>query len=363
MLGELSGKKSVVCADEIVVVGHRCSYKGQKPETKRLAVVMGWGDCRDQSEVQQFLGTCGTFRMFIKDYAKIAAPINKLTQRCKFEWGEQQQSSMAQLKKSLAKSAPLKPIDYESDGAVILSVDTSWMAVGFGIFQEVPGDPKQRTCAKLGSITLNEREARFSQPKRELYGLMRSLQANKYWLVGCRKLIVETDAKYLKGMLSNPGIGPNATIMRWIESVLLYHFTLRHVPGKAFSIDGLSRRCKQPGDEEYPPVDPELLDEPKSMYFEYPDRDNNIPGWEEREPLELEEFADQINTRGGYMQAVATEVADFDQELGQARAKEQELRKAILSQPLTNKIDPVAVLAMARPVLPVEDVEEEWASQ
>ncbi|KNZ76518.1 hypothetical protein J132_09990 [Termitomyces sp. J132] len=69
-------------------------------------------------------------------------------------------------------------------------------------------------CAKLESITLNEREARFSQPKRELYGLMRALQANKYWLVGCRKLVVETDAKYLKGMLSNPGVRPNATIMR-----------------------------------------------------------------------------------------------------------------------------------------------------
>ncbi|KNZ82171.1 hypothetical protein J132_06739 [Termitomyces sp. J132] len=27
---------------------------------------------------------------------------------------------------------------------------------------------------------------------------MRALQANKYWLVGCRKLVVETDAKYLK---------------------------------------------------------------------------------------------------------------------------------------------------------------------
>ncbi|KNZ75565.1 hypothetical protein J132_02506 [Termitomyces sp. J132] len=39
--GTFSGKKSVVCADEIVVVGHRCSYQEQKPETKRLAIVMG----------------------------------------------------------------------------------------------------------------------------------------------------------------------------------------------------------------------------------------------------------------------------------------------------------------------------------
>ncbi|KNZ77665.1 hypothetical protein J132_04484 [Termitomyces sp. J132] len=147
-------------------------------------------------------------------------------------------------------------------------LDTSWMAVGFGIFQEAPDNPKQCTCAKLGSITLNEREARFSQPKRELYGLMRALQANKYWLVGCRKLVVETDAKYLKGMLSNPGVGPNATIIRWIEDVLLYHFTLRHVPGKTFSVDGLSRRLKQLGDEEYLPVNFEQeLDRARQALF------------------------------------------------------------------------------------------------
>ena len=121
---------------------------------------------------------------------------------------------MAEMKRLLAESAFLKPIDYESEGAVVLSADTSWMAAGFGVLQEKAGDHKQRTCAKLGSITLNEREARFSQPKRELYGLIIALQANKYWLVGCRKLIVETDAKYLKGMLSNPGASPNATIMR-----------------------------------------------------------------------------------------------------------------------------------------------------
>ena len=139
-----------------------------------------------------------------------------------------------------------------------MAVDTSWIAVGFGVFQEKEGDLKQRIYGKLGSITLNEREARFSQLKRELYGLMRALQANKNWLIGCRKLMVETDAKYLKGMLSNSEVGPNATIMRWIEDVLLYHFTLRHVPGRTFSVNGLSRRLKQERDEVL--VNPKLMD-------------------------------------------------------------------------------------------------------
>src|SRR5258708_34793751 len=81
--------------------------------------------------------------------------------------------------------------------------------------------------------------------------MLRALDACYYWLIGARKLIVETDAKYIKGMLDNPGIGPNATINRWIDQISMFHFELRHVAGKTFGPDGLSRREWQPGDEEY----------------------------------------------------------------------------------------------------------------
>jgi len=84
------------------------------------------------------------------------------------------------------------------------------------------------------------RKARYSQPKRELFGLFRALEASKYWLLSCRNLIIETDVKYIKGMLLNPSIGPNAAIMRWIAYILMYHFILRHIPGKTFAADGLS---------------------------------------------------------------------------------------------------------------------------
>ena len=62
---------------------------------------------------------------------------------------------------------------------------------------------------EFSSIMLNDREARFLQPKKELFVLKQALEANKYLLIGCRKLIVETDAKYLRGMLNHPEMGPN----------------------------------------------------------------------------------------------------------------------------------------------------------
>ncbi|KAG5347631.1 hypothetical protein C0989_011654, partial [Termitomyces sp. Mn162] len=95
------------------------------------------------------------------------------------------------------------------------------------------------------------------------------------------------------------------------------------------------------------------------MHFEYPAKTNNELGWEDWEPLALEEFADQIDTRGGYLHAVAIEVSDFEQELNRARSQEEELRKAVLSQQQTSRIDPVAVLSLSQPLLPTEGTEEE----
>jgi len=81
----------------------------------------------------------------------------------------------------------------------------------------------------------------------------------------------------------------------------MYHFTLRHIPGKTFAADGLSRRDAQPGDDEYPP-DKDWIDKPEgSLKFEYPDLENGVPDADKNELLEFDEFKDEIDTRGGYL--------------------------------------------------------------
>jgi hypothetical protein len=139
--------------------------------------------------------------------------------------------------------------------SVILSVDTSYIAVGYLLGQCDPEDSKKCYFVRFGSITLNDREARFSQPKLELYGLYRSLRTLRLHLIGVRNLIIEVDAKYIKGMLANPDIAPSASINRWILSILMFHFDLVHVPGAFHGPDGLSRRKPQPGDKPEPSDD------------------------------------------------------------------------------------------------------------
>ena len=254
--GTFSGYKSFLCASEITVLGHRCTIDGRLPEKSRVDKIIKWAPCQDLSDVRAFLGTVGVCRLFIKNFAHRAHHLVKLTRKdVPWEFGQQQLDAMQDLKDALLASPALKPIDYESEAPVILSVDTSNIAIGLILSQCDPENPKFRYFAKFGSITLNEREGRFSQPKLELYGLYRALRSLKLYLLGVRNLIVEVDASYIKGMLANPDIAPSASINRWILGILMFHFTLVHVPGTHHGPDGLSRRKPQPDDDEEPEDD------------------------------------------------------------------------------------------------------------
>jgi hypothetical protein len=249
--GTFSGYKTILCAEEITVLGHRCTINGRLPDQSRVEKIVNWGPCKDLTDVRAFVGTIGVCRLFIKNFAHRAHHLVKLTRKgAEWEFGPDQLAAMEDLKQALLTSPALRPINYKSDAPVILSVDTSYLAIGYILSQSDTENPKRRYHARFGSITLNERESRFSQPKLELYGLYRTLRALKLYLIGIRNLIIEVDAKYIKGMLSNPDIAPSASINRWIVSILMFHFTLVHVPGTHHGPDGLSRRRRQPGDRE-----------------------------------------------------------------------------------------------------------------
>jgi transposase InsO family protein len=90
---------------------------------------------------------------------------------------------------------------------------------------------------------MSDTESRYSQPKLELFGLYRALHAWRRHIIGVKKLIVEVDAKYIKGMLKSPDEEPNATLIRWIQGIKLFDFELVHVPAdKHRGPDALSRR-------------------------------------------------------------------------------------------------------------------------
>jgi RNase H-like domain found in reverse transcriptase/Integrase zinc binding domain len=238
----ISPRKSQVARPEIVLVGQRVTYEGRLPDMSRVSKIIKWPPPQNTTQVRGFLGLAGTMRIWIEKFSELSRPLVELTRKnVTFEWNERRQEAMDALKQAISNSPALISIDYKSGRPVILSVDTSNIAIGF-IISHIDIH-NQRRPVRFGSIPINDRESRYSQSKLELFGLYRTLRQCRFHLAGVKNLYIEVDAKYIKDMLNNPDLQPNATLNRWIAGILLFDFTLVHIPATHHKgPDGLSRR-------------------------------------------------------------------------------------------------------------------------
>jgi len=89
------------------------------------------------SEVRGFLGIEGTVQNWVQSFAEVADPLTKLTRitKEKFSWREEQASAIREMKEHIATCEAIQPMDHSLPFDVILSVDTSVIAVGFILAQ------------------------------------------------------------------------------------------------------------------------------------------------------------------------------------------------------------------------------------
>jgi hypothetical protein len=160
--GTFSGFKSVICAREIIVLGHCCTPEGRLPDPTKVDKVANWGELFDLSDVRAFLGTVGGCRMFICNFAHRGHALVKLTWKdVSFEYNPEQIAAQEDLKQALLSSPALRAIDYTTGAPVFLSVDTSYIAIGFLFGQYNAEKLKLRYFSRFGSITLNVRKLAF----------------------------------------------------------------------------------------------------------------------------------------------------------------------------------------------------------
>ena len=253
--GIFLGKKSLLCTHKITVVGHVCTPEGHVPDPTKVDKVANWGPCADFSKVRAFLGTIGVVCIFIKNFTCLTHPLTSLTRKgTPFVFSPEQVAMQDTLKAALLASPALWPIDYN-------------IAIGFLLWQCKPDNPRIHWYVRFSSITLNDRDSCFSQPKLELYSLFHTLHALKMYLIGVWNLVVEVDMRYIKGMLANPDLVLSASMNHWIVSILLFHFTLVHTLGTQHGPDGLLQCPWQPGDNITDSVDnPEFDDWVDQVY-------------------------------------------------------------------------------------------------
>jgi hypothetical protein len=74
-------EKSFWIKNKIKLLGHIILGREIKMEPDKIVAIKEWKCPTKVSHVQQFMGICGDYRTFIRDFAKIVAPLYKLLKK------------------------------------------------------------------------------------------------------------------------------------------------------------------------------------------------------------------------------------------------------------------------------------------
>src|SRR6185369_10452248 len=96
---------------KINMLGFEVGNRKLQMEEKKVIDVKNWPISTWKKQVQYFLRFCNFYQRFIKNYAKIAGPLHKLTREKKgsktsFTWEKEQSEAFYQMKKAIT-SAPV----------------------------------------------------------------------------------------------------------------------------------------------------------------------------------------------------------------------------------------------------------------
>ena len=149
---KLKPSKCHLFAKTVEYLGHIITETGVSTDHSKIEVVKNWPEPTKVSELRSFLGFCSYYRRFIKDFATVAKPLRKLTEKDKkFAWSAECQESFDCLKRLLATAPVLQHPDFSKP--FVLDTDASDSAIGAVLSQKI-GDKDKVFQALLGRETV-----------------------------------------------------------------------------------------------------------------------------------------------------------------------------------------------------------------
>ncbi|OMJ20297.1 Transposon Tf2-8 polyprotein [Smittium culicis] len=229
---------------KVEIVGFICSEEGKYPTENKIQKILSWPKPNNLKELRGFLGLTSFYRVWIQNYSDIADPLYKLLRKDKsYEWDKNQNLAFEKLKKKVTEAPVLKAPTYtENSERLILTVDASPVGAG-GVLHQENENGERMTC-RFESYCFKERERRYSQIKRELFAMMKTLKKMRMYLYGV-KFLLETDCRPLIGLINKPDL-PKDVSFRWICYIFQFDFDLSHISGSDNLVADALARIQEP---------------------------------------------------------------------------------------------------------------------
>jgi len=182
-------------------VGYTIEHNLVRMQESKVEAIREWPTPTTVRGVQEFVGLANYYRVFVKDFSKIAIPLTNLTKKGNaFEWTEEAQKAFEQLKEIITSRPvliipdPNKPYEVETDA--------SDDAMGGTLIQrDEEGRPHP---VAFVSKKFSDTERRYGTPDQELMAIITAFKEWRHYLSGTKEpVIVRTDHKNLTSFTYN----------------------------------------------------------------------------------------------------------------------------------------------------------------
>ena len=187
----------------------------------------------------------------------------------KFEWTEDLDSVFQESKAIIIQEMTKGVQLFELDRTTCICTDWSTDGIGFVMKQKYCACVQlSPTCCPdgwklclVGSRFTTPAESRYSPVEGEALAVVYALHQTRYYILGCRNLIVATDHKPLLKILNDKPLAEitNRRLLNLKEKTLPYSFTIVHISGrKNTGPDAVSRYPSHKGDRTQLPGEPNV---------------------------------------------------------------------------------------------------------
>ena len=154
---KLKPTKCAFACKEVAFLGHIVSGQGVATNPALTEKVSNWPEPQSVREVQQFLGLASYYRRFVQDFAQIAKPLHRLTEKsCSFRWSAECASAFQELRQRLVSAPILAFPDFNQP--FTLDTDASDVEMGAVLSQVQDG---QEQVIAYASQVLSKQERRY----------------------------------------------------------------------------------------------------------------------------------------------------------------------------------------------------------
>ena len=218
--------------ESLTYVGHEISAAGMLPGQEGIQKIAKMGCPKTVTGVRKFIGATGYFRRFIKNYARIAEPLNNLIgcDNAKLKnhpvtLSPEAKDAFNTLKQKCMTAPVLAFADLEKP--FLLETDASALGLG-AVLQQVQADGRLHPVA-YASHALRKGEKNYHSSKLEFLALKWAVTEQFREYLYYRPFTVRTDNNPLTYILTTPNL--DACGHRWVASLAQFNFKIEYLKG------------------------------------------------------------------------------------------------------------------------------------